>query len=347
MFGGCWILIGAAVLAGSVRTAPAQEDESAAASSAPEVEKTDVRLWSEGVRIAGTVFTPTDRTEGEKLPVIVMSHGWGGTRSHLNSTYAPKFAAAGFIVLTIDYRGWADSEGKLVVQGERPESDENGLVTVTAREIREVVDPLDQVVDIMNAIDYATGLADVDPERIGLWGSSYSGGHMLYVAAHDPGIKAVVSQVSAQDSEKIATRIFEAKGGLEYARELGAKRAHGEIDPIPQGEDVVPGLRGTPDLRKIWRYRPVEDAHRVTAATLIIDAGGEELFDTAEHGGRAYEIIKAGGKAPVKYVVVPEITHYQIYTTHYEKGSGMALEWFNEHLKGDGAASRPAEDSGE
>lgn len=332
-FRGLGILIGAALLAVSVRTAPAQENESAA-SYAAKTEKTDVRIWSEGVRIAGTVFTPAERTPGEKLPVIVMSHGWGGTRQHLNSTYAPKFAASGYIVLTIDYRGWADSEGKLVVQGERPEPDENGLVTVTAREIREVVDPMDQVVDIMNAVDYATGLADVDIERIGLWGSSYSGGHMLYVAAHDPRIKAFVSQVSAQDSEKLAARIFEAKGGLEYARELGARRAHGEIDPIPQGEDVVPGLRGTPDLRKIWRYRPVVHADRVTAAALIIDAGGEELFDTAEHGGRVYEIIKAGGKAPVKYVVIPGITHYQIYTTHYEQGSDMALDWFNEHLKG-------------
>ena len=64
-----------------------------------------VDLWSEGTRLAGDIWTPPVTDESQKYPAIVMSHGWGGTKGHLNQAYARDFARAGFIVLTIDYRG--------------------------------------------------------------------------------------------------------------------------------------------------------------------------------------------------------------------------------------------------
>ena len=67
------------------------------------------------------------------------------------------------------------------------------------KEVREVVDPIDQTTDIMNAINWAAGEKQCDKDRIGIWGSSFSGGHVVYVAARDPRVKAFVSQVGSMD----------------------------------------------------------------------------------------------------------------------------------------------------
>ena len=195
---------------------------------AGEVDQRDVDVYSEGTRISGTVFRPASKTS-QRLPAIVMSHGWGGVRSHLNTAYAPYFAAEGYVVLTIDYRGWGDSDSKLVIQGKMPEPDEAGMVHVRAKAIRELVDPFDQTADLGNAIDFIVGETGVDSARIGLWGSSYSGGHVVYVAAHDPRVKCIVSQVGSQDSAGMAEILFAARGGLAYPRAQATERARGKL----------------------------------------------------------------------------------------------------------------------
>lgn len=48
--------------------------------------------------------------------------------------------------------------------------------------------------DIQDAIIYAQSLPEIDPNKIGVWGASYSGGHVLYLAATDSRIKAVIAE---------------------------------------------------------------------------------------------------------------------------------------------------------
>ena len=154
-------------------------------------------IMSEGTRMAAEVFAPKD-PKGEKLPTIVMSHGWGGTAAMLRPD-GVAFARAGYLVVTFDYRGWGKSDSRLILAGKPPEK-KDGKLVAEVKEVREVVDPIDQTTDIMNAIHWVVGEKQCDPERIGLWGSSYSGGHVVYVAARDPRVKAFVSQVGAMDS---------------------------------------------------------------------------------------------------------------------------------------------------
>ena len=129
------------------------------------------------------MFRPRDVEADTRLPVIVLCHGWGGKKAHLNQAIAPRFAAAGFVVLAFDYRGWGESDSRLVVTGEMPEPDENGRVTVEALAVRELVDPLDQQEDIDAAITFMEGEPYADPSRIGIWGSSFGGGHVIWRAA--------------------------------------------------------------------------------------------------------------------------------------------------------------------
>jgi dienelactone hydrolase len=159
-----------------------------------------VEIWSDGTRLAGDLFWPESWKEGEKLPAIVLCHGWGGTKGHLNQVYAPAFAGQGYFVLAFDYRGWGESDSRLVVRGEMPKPDANGEVTVTAQAVRGLVSPVERIEDIRNAISWLELEPGVDRHRIGLWGTSHGGGNVVAVAALDRRVKAVCSQVGEMNT---------------------------------------------------------------------------------------------------------------------------------------------------
>jgi fermentation-respiration switch protein FrsA (DUF1100 family) len=107
-----------------------------------------------------------------RRPCLVMGHGFTGTQDQL-SRYGAAFAEHGLNVLTFDYRHFGTSGGQP----------------------RQVVDVTEQLEDFQRAVTLARSLPEVDPEAIGLWGSSFSAGHVLMVAVGDPWIRAVVVQI--------------------------------------------------------------------------------------------------------------------------------------------------------
>jgi dienelactone hydrolase len=257
-----------------------------------------------------------------KLPAIILCHGWGGLRAQLNKDYAPVFAKAGYAVLTFDYRGWGDSDSRLVIKGKMPKPDEKGEVMVRAQAIRELVDPRDQVEDITNCIHFISGEPIVDPNRIGLWGTSNGGRHVVYVAEHDQRVKCIVAQVGAYQSRSVPKQ---------KAYKQSIDRARGEIDPVPQGVDQVPRLKGTPYLSRMVDYHPIDFADRLKIPVLIIDAENDDLIKIKEHGQLLYELIK--DKVPAKYEVIPGVTHFEIYSKGRMQTIKLAIDWYDEHLK--------------
>lgn len=130
---------------------------------------------SDRVTLRGWFYT-SDSVSG-KAPCIVMSHGFSALKEMDLDTFADHFVSKlPVCVLVYDNRGFGDSD---VAEGE-PRS--------------EIV-PMTQCSDISDAITYAASRSEVDPDSIGIWGSSYSGGHVLYVGAVDRRVKAVLSQV--------------------------------------------------------------------------------------------------------------------------------------------------------
>jgi pimeloyl-ACP methyl ester carboxylesterase len=111
-------------------------------------------ILSEGTRMAAEVFAPKE-PKSKKLPTIVMSHGWGGTAAALRPD-AIVFARAGFLVVAFDYRGWGQSDSRLILAGSKPAAKEDKLIA-EVKEVREVVNPIDQTADIMNAIHWIVG----------------------------------------------------------------------------------------------------------------------------------------------------------------------------------------------
>ncbi|HEX4337364.1 MAG TPA: alpha/beta hydrolase [Polyangiaceae bacterium] len=130
------------------------------------------------------------------VPCIVMAHGLGGTREATLAPYAERFRHEGFAVLVFDYRGFGGSGG----------------------EPRQVVSAPAQLDDWQAAIDCARALSGVDPSRIGLWGSSFSGGHVVRAAVSDGRVAAVSSQCPMMDGRAALFAVVKSAGPLQALR---------------------------------------------------------------------------------------------------------------------------------
>ncbi|MEA2933099.1 MAG: uncharacterized protein QOI56_1884, partial [Actinomycetota bacterium] len=135
----------------------------------------DVTFASQGVDCAGWLFVPDDLPAGQPAPAVVMANAFSATKEIYLSNHAERFAAAGFVVLAFDYRTFGGSGG----------------------EPRSQIFPHDQVDDLRNAVSWLGTQPEVDPDRIGAWGVSLGGGHVMFLSAFDKRIKAVVAMIPA------------------------------------------------------------------------------------------------------------------------------------------------------
>jgi hypothetical protein len=319
-----------AILSVALMSHAAMAQEKKAVENFPTVLQRNITLWSDGTRLSGVLLYPKDHKEGEKLPAIVLCNGWGGTKAFLmRSGIAPRFAAAGYVVINYDYRNWGDSDSRLVVRGEMPKPDKDGYVTVKAQAIREVVDPFDQQEDIDAAVSYVHGEPMVDTDRIGIWGTSFGGGHAIYRVAHDSRIACVVAQVGSMPDDW--TKRFPA--GLKNVYKQKSDRARGLADPVPQGGGSPGGLSGTPYSERIALFNPGQYADRVRVPTLLIDAEKEHYFKIEENSGRVHEILKKNG-VPTEYHVLKGIAHYDVYKGQtLDDVMKLEISWFDKYLK--------------
>ena len=139
------------------------------------MESESIKFESKGVTCRGVLCKPSAKNSNGAG--IVIGHGLCGTVDAGLLPYAEAFAEAGFHALAFDYRGFGLSDGKK----------------------RQYVSAPDQIIDWKNAIQHLRRHQHVDAERIGLWGMSFSGGHVLHLGHEDPRIRAVVSQVPMVD----------------------------------------------------------------------------------------------------------------------------------------------------
>ncbi len=135
--------------------------------------RSDITFDSDSVTCSGWHFPGDgDRFDGANgRPVVVMGHGFGGTKDSGLEPFADRLSRAGLDVLAFDYRGFGASEGIP----------------------RQTVSVADQIRDFESAVATAKRLPGVDPNRIVLWGSSMSGGHVLRVAARRDDVAAVIA----------------------------------------------------------------------------------------------------------------------------------------------------------
>ena len=295
------------------------------------VEKRDVIIWSDGVRMAGDLYLPKGLKKDKKLPAILFCAGTSGTKKGTPQKFAPRVVQAGFVFLAFDYRGWGESDSRLMSLDKQPAPDAKSEVTIRARAIRWQMDFADQTTDIRAAIGFLAGEPNVDPQRIGILGTSYGGGLVTWTAGNDPRVKCVAAQVGGMGGGR-------GPAADQTAYDLATKQARAETEPVPFETGKMGGKMARYDNMRVnpakrIGFNPMEAAEKIRAPMIIIDAENDELSDRHQNGERVSEILKSHG-VPVAYHVLKGITHYGIYKEGFEEATRLELEWFTKHLKG-------------
>ncbi len=152
--------------------------------------RAEVSFGSRGATCRAWRYTPDGSDDGRLRPCVVMAHGFGATRDASLEPYAERFAAAGMQVLLFDYRHFGASDG----------------------EPRQLLSVRRQLQDYAAAVHFAHALSGVDPKRVAVWGTSFSGGHALVTAANVPGVAAAVCQCPMMDGLAAVMNILQYAG---------------------------------------------------------------------------------------------------------------------------------------
>ncbi|MGF6600772.1 fermentation-respiration switch protein FrsA (DUF1100 family) [Paraburkholderia sp. GAS448] len=295
------------------------------------IKRTDVEFEVDGnVKLRGWLFVPPG--EGRR-PAITMAHGYAGVKEHALEPFAKAFADAGFVVLLHDHRGFGASEGT-------PRHD---------------IDPWRQIADWRRAISYLETLDVVDAKRIGLWGTSYAGGHAIVLGATDRRLRCVVAQVPTISGyeqglrrippENVAT-IEEAFADDDRGQLRGdaprrqavvsddpsvpasyrAKDAIGfYLRPVPGGAwDNSVTIRST---RAARMYEPAHWISRVSPTPLLMVVATRDTITLTDLELAAYE-----RALQPKRLVTIEGGHFDPYLSMFQQSSDAAVEWFKLHL---------------
>jgi pimeloyl-ACP methyl ester carboxylesterase len=279
--------------------------------------RTDLTFHSNGERLAAWHYPAESGalTTERGRPCVVMAHGFGGTRDSGLAPFAEAFADAGADVLLFDYRGFGDSGG----------------------EPRQVVDHRRHREDYHAAISTARDLPGVDPDRIVLWGSSYSGGHVVAVAAQDQRVCGVISQGAAMDGPRAVLNIASYAGLSQVLRLTGHALldvARGVVRAEPHAVALVgpPGslaamtsadaeagylgiagptfrneMRGR-DILKILVNRPVRSARKLRMPLLLVVAEQDSVAPVS-----SVRAVARKSRGPVQ-VEDYDVGHFDIYT---------------------------------
>ncbi|MET8128107.1 alpha/beta hydrolase [Streptomyces sp. NPDC005231] len=268
-------------------------------------------------------------------PTITMAHGFGGTKYHGIEPIAQKLAEAGFAVSLHDHRNFGDSSGA-------PRHD---------------IDPYQQIEDWRRVISHLQSLDAVDADRIGLWGSSYSGGHAFVLAATDRRIKAVYSQVPTVSGSETGRRrvpphltrqLEESFAADELAQAQGkppATQAFVSDDQSTtasyRATDAINFYLGHSAPEGLWensvtvqsnrRFRAYDPGHWIDQIAptplMMLIATGDTVAPT-DLALRAYE----RALEPKELVLIPG-GHFDPYLDGFQTSTDAAIRFFRTHLQ--------------
>ncbi|MEO7423213.1 MAG: alpha/beta hydrolase [Ornithinibacter sp.] len=297
--------------------------------------RTDVEFVTEDqTTLRGWLYEP----EGEgPAPTVVMSHGFSATKEMHLDDFAEVFSAAGLAVLVYDHRNFGASDG--VLRGE--------------------IDPWQQIRDSRDAITWAAEQPAVDEGRIGVWGSSYSGGHVLVLGAIDRRIRCVVSQAPAISGLANVRRLVRAdqfaplRAGFDADR---AGRAAGqppltiqvayENDPsepaalptqdthdyfLTTAAERAPSWRNEVTLRSVemlTEYEPGAYIANISPTPLMMVVASQDHVTPTDLALSAYS-----RALEPKSLLLLDAGHFEVYSgPNFERSSAAQRDWFLTHL---------------
>ncbi|ETI23301.1 hypothetical protein G647_05101 [Cladophialophora carrionii CBS 160.54] len=292
---------------------------------------------SDRVTLRGWFYSSGDAASG-KAPCLVMSHGFSALKEMDLDAFAEYFVSKLPIgVLVYDNRGFGDSD------------------TAPGEPIHEIV-PMVQCSDISDAITYAASRPDVDPDKIAIWGSSYSGGHVLYVGAVDRRVKAVLSQVPCVSGWDNFNRLVRPDFAVGFNATFAADRvarAEGKEPgyvPVVDADPQKPSALPTPDSYEFfsswekksnWKndvtvktvelfraYEPQQLIDKISPTPLLMTVASGDVLTPADLALRAY----SRANEPKQLQLLP-CGHFEAYTgPYFERNATTQAEFLKKWL---------------
>ena len=294
----------------------------------------NVQIPSQGSKISGWLYLPAESPKNS--PAIILANALTAVKEITLPGYAERFAEAGFVSLAIDYRFWGGSGG----------------------EPRNQIIPYEMIQDIRNAISWLSMQPEVDPNRIGGWGVSLGGGHMLHLATFERRLKAIVATATSLNSISNWEKMMGREGVQGLLAQLGQDRVERYKTGSPatyktawgkMGEDVLfmvdeayefyknakatvaPNFENRATIQSfenLIEYNP-DFAIDLASPTAVLIVHAEKDVIPVELIRNVYE----RAKEP-KNLVVYDCLHTDLYDKEpwVTKSAIEAIEWFKKYL---------------
>ncbi|KAH0356005.1 Esterase/lipase, partial [Aureobasidium melanogenum] len=272
---------------------------------------------SDGVTLRGWFVTPA--SSSGKLPCLVMSHGWSCLKEMDLDTFA-EYSTSKLAIscLVYDNRSFGASDQK---EGEP----------------RHEIIPQLQQSDYSDAITYASSLPEVDADRIGIWGSSYSGGHVLYVGAVDRRVKVVLSQAPLTNGWDNFNRLIrpDFTGGMNAA--FAGDPLKPSALPTPDSYEFFtmwekkPNWKNDVTLKSVELLRANDPSHmisRISPTPLLMTIAENDVLIPSDIALKSY----SRAREPKQLQIIPG-GHFDAYSgANFERNAGTQAKFLQQYL---------------
>lgn len=295
---------------------------------------TEVTFYSDSLKIAGYLYTPADWKPGDPVrPGVLVLAGYSGNTQADCTHMMKRLCAEGWFVFGFDYQGFGKSEGK-----------------------RNRHRALEQAQNCYDAISYMQGVPGIDPQRIGLYGTSFGGANGVWVTAFDERVKVLVTSVGVMNGETWMKSIRRPWEWLEFKKGIvtDAQRRvregtpkivfHGDImlrDPDSarqremhkeQGHAFQSEERDIESAEATMRYRPDWVVDKISPRPALFIYAEFDNLVPPEQQLHCFE--KCG--EPKKLVKLPKAGHYDSYEFRNAEMSKITyretIAWFRQYL---------------
>ncbi len=285
------------------------------------------------------VLTRPKNAKGD-VPLVIMAGGWCYTKEVVMPHYAEPFHDLGCATLRFDYRNFGESSG----------------------ERRQHIDPWNQIEDYRNALTYAESLPGIDKKKTGIWGISYSGGHVLVVAAINSRPAFAISTIPVVDGFHTMRRCH---GEVRFAllnkllMEDRRKRQKGEAGgfmpmsslkpfeelsawPFPHVYTGFEAIKKTEAPRHehrntiesvelLMNYKVNEFCRRIVETPIMMTLAAGDNITSADLEAEAFNAITNPNKT---FVSVKGVDHMSLYTdrSHLAKVGAAQQAWLKPQL---------------
>jgi uncharacterized protein len=291
--------------------------------------KKAVNFYSEGFRLVGDIYFPDSLKPGTRRAGVVLCHGYTGVKDLYLPDNARVLNEAGYVVLVFDYKGWGDSEGP-----------------------RSRLAPYSRVADVQAALTFLGSQPEVDPARLGIYGTSYGGATVVWTAATDPRVRCVVSVVGIGNGTRwmrSVRRPDEFHDLIARADQDRARRAVEGKSEFVQREEILLPDRQSAELAAAARRNnpaavstiPLEYVHETLEFNpeWVVDkiAPRPVLFITTDDDRLVppEESIALHARAgePKRLVILKGYGHYQVYLEPaFSEVMRETTAWFRQYL---------------